>query len=343
MGKTTLQQGLNEVARKRVHRMIDNNQPLFRQTMQRLMQEAGTANDYLASIGAANRTQAAPDVIFLEDGNKLIMNMAGRKYGLHRNAVGQLAEKVAVPAKYLRELSEGAAWQRRLAAEILNQHSSWTERSRLLVRTVDDQVRGVLSDSYRRLNSVELVTAFLSAATAQGGVPCDALMTDTKIYVETIMPEPICIPTQRNGTVAIYMGARFSTSDYGDGAVEMRTFLLNGVCLNGMVRESVMKQIHLGARLSESQILSDRTYRLDTATMDFEAELKKLVKGGRLQKTEGEGVQKLLMANNPDDGLSGGATLWKLTQAITACARELAPARSRELQEISGELMARAL
>lgn len=189
------------------------------------------------------------------------------------------------------------------------------------------------------------------------------------------MPEPICIPTQRNGTVAIYMGARFSTSDYGDGAVEMRTFLLNGVCLNGMVRESVMKQIHLGARLSESQMLSDRTYRLDTATMvsaigdytrnlydpnnlrqksleiqaaseaevDFEAELKKLVKGGRLQKTEGEGVQKLLMANNPDDGLSGGATLWKLTQAITACARELAPARSRELQEISGELMARAL
>ena len=200
MEKTTLQQGLNEVARKRVHRMIDNNQPLFRQTMQRLMQEAGTANDYLASIGAANRTQAAPDVIFLEDGNKLIMNMAGRKYGLHRNAVGQLAEKVAVPAKYLRELSEGAAWQRRLAAEILNQHSSWTERSRLLVRTVDDQVRGVLSDSYRRLNSVELVTAFLSAATAQGGVPCDALMTDTKIYVETIMPEPICIPTQRNGS-----------------------------------------------------------------------------------------------------------------------------------------------
>ena len=77
--------------------------------------------------------------------------------------------------------------------------------------------------------------------------------------------------------------------------------------------------------------------------MDFEAELKKLVKGGRLQKTEGEGVQKLLMANNPDDGLSGGATLWKLTQAITACARELAPARSRESQEISGELMARAL
>ena len=78
-----------------------------------------------------------------------------------------MAEKVAVPAKYLRELSEGAAWQRRLAAEILNQHSSWTERSRLLVRTVDDQVRGVLSDSYRRLNSVELGDAAHNAAAAE--------------------------------------------------------------------------------------------------------------------------------------------------------------------------------
>ena len=30
----------------------------------------------------------------------------------------------------------------------------------------------------------------------------------------------------------IYMGARFSTSDFGDGAVDIRVFLLNGVCLN---------------------------------------------------------------------------------------------------------------
>ena len=48
----------------------------------------------------------------------------------------------------------------------------------------------------------------------------DALWTDTKIYVETILPQPICIPTEFNGEVQIYMGARFSTSDFGDGAVD---------------------------------------------------------------------------------------------------------------------------
>lgn len=47
------------------------------------------------------------------------------------------------------------------------------------------------------------------------------------------------------------------------------------------------------------------------------------------------------MRNDPDDGVQGGATLWKLTQAITAHARELEPRRSRELHEISGALLNR--
>ena len=38
-------------------------------------------------------------------------------------------------------------------------------------------------------------------------------------------------------------------------------------------------------------------------------------------------------------GVQGDSTLWKLTQAITAHARELSPERSRELHEISGNLL----
>ena len=47
------------------------------------------------------------------------------------------------------------------------------------------------------------------------------------------------------------------------------------------------------------------------------------------------------MRNDPEDGVQGGATLWKLTQAITAHARELSPERSRELHELSGQLLSR--
>ena len=58
-------------------------------------------------------------------------------------------------------------------------------------------------------------------------------------------------------------------------------------------------------------------------------------------KRRGKEVEKILMRNDPEDGVQGAATLWKLTKAITAHARELTPERSRELHEISGQLMNR--
>ena len=198
-------------------------------------------------------------------------------------------------------------------------------------------------------------------------------MNDTKVWAETILPQPLVIPTAKNGDVVIFAGARFSTSDYGDGAVDMRAFLLNGACLNGMVRESVMKQVHLGSKLPDNLALSQQTYELDTKTtvsavkdltkglfsrdnlmqkayeiqgasemeVDLEREVKKLTKDGWLLKSEGQEVEKLLMKNDPEDGVQGGATLWKLTQAITAHARDLSPERSRELHELSGHLLSR--
>jgi serine/threonine protein kinase len=50
-----------------------------------------------------------------------------------------------------------------------------------------------------------------------------------------------------------------------NGTHSFRTFALRVVCLNGMTRENLLKQVHLGARLSEEIEFSDRTHRLDTA------------------------------------------------------------------------------
>ena len=371
--EATLQQGLNEVVINKVQNMIDGKAAGVAETMERLVNEGKIAQDYIAPLGVNLKHAGERPVITFAGEDGLMMNMPDGTFSLHSNAVGQLADRMGIPSRYLKTLAGGAEWQMMLAAEILNQHSDWTQRSRVLVRTVGRQVRGVLSDSYRRLNSVEILTAFVEEAAGQGAVISDAYMNDTKVWAETILPTPISIPTKNNGEVIIFAGARFSTSDYGDGAVDMRTFLLNGACLNGMVRESVMKQVHLGSKLPDSLALSERTYRLDTETtvsavrdltrglysketimqkaleiqgaseieVDFDRELKKLQSNGSILKAEQQAVEKLLMNNNPDDGVQGGATLWKLTQAITAHARELTPERARELHEISGHLLDR--
>ncbi|MDR0231218.1 MAG: hypothetical protein LBI82_03775, partial [Dysgonamonadaceae bacterium] len=252
------QRGLNEVVINKVHRMIENKKTGVWETMQRLTHEGSIAQDYIAPIGVELRQSKQTPVITFHGNGELVMNMRNEQFTLHENAVGQFAEKMNIPTTYLRELARGDEWQKQLAATVLNEHSGWTERQRVLVRSVGTEVRGVLSDSYRRLNSVMILTAFIEEAGKQGAVVADAKMTDTKIWAETILPMPISIPTLKNGEVIIFMGARFSTSDYGDGAVDMRAFLLNGACLNGMVRESVMKQIHLGARLPDNLQLSNK-------------------------------------------------------------------------------------
>lgn len=367
------QQGLNQVVMNKVQSMIDGKAMGVQATMERLVNEGKIAQDYIAPLGVNLRAKQHDPVITFNGENGLMMNMPDGQFSLHANAVGQLADRMGVPQRYLRTLAGGEEWQVLLAAQILNEHSGWTQRSRVLVRTVGKQVRGVLSDSYRRLNSVEILTAFVEEAANQGAVISDAYMNDTKVWAETILPQPIVVPTKNNGDVVIFAGARFSTSDYGDGAVDMRAFLLNGACLNGMVRESVMRQMHLGAKLPDSLALSQQTYELDTQTtvsavrdltrglflpenikekayeiqgaseieVDLEKEVKKLTSNGSLLKAEGQEVEKLLMKNDPNDGIQGGSTLWKLTQAITAHARTLTPERSRELHEISGALMSR--
>lgn len=377
----THQQGLNEVLMRKVNRMLENKATSVGQTFEKMEREGKLMQDYITPIGVNLKSADRKPVVTFSANGAVNMDFSEitdnvfeeHHFSLHDNAVGQLATKMGIPTRYLKDLAAGKEWQRGLASQILNQHCENTERSRMLVRCVGNQVRGVLSDSYRRLNSIDILTAFVTEATGQGAVVADALYTDTKMYVETLLPVPIEVPTIQNGTVVLFAGARFSTSDFGDGALDMRAFLLNGACLNGMVRESLMRQVHLGGRLPDNLALSEQTYRLDTATsvsavkdltrglysrenimakaieiqkaaqveVDFQKEITKLVKGGSMLKNEGEEVEKILMRNNPDDGVTGGSSLWKLTQAITAHAREVEPLRARELQEISGALIDR--
>lgn len=367
------QVGLNEVVINKVQSMIEGKRPGVQNAVNRLIEEGKIAQDFIAPIGVNLRNNDRQPVISFSANGHVLMNMPEGEFTLHDNAVNQIAEKMSIPAKYLRNLASGDEWQRKLCANILNEHSGWTQRTRVLIRAVGQEVRGVLSDSYRRLNSVDILTAFMTEADKQGAVLADAYMSDTKVWAETILPTPVIIPTRKNGDVVIFAGARFSTSDFGDGSVDMRSFLLNGACLNGMVRESVMRQVHIGSRLPDSIALSKRTYELDTKTtvsavrdltkglysgdtikqkaieiqgaseidVDFDKELKALVQKGAMLKNESREVEKLLMNNNPDDGVTGAATLWKLTQGITAFAREQTPERSRELHELSGQLMNR--
>lgn len=175
-------------------------------------------------------------------------------------ALGQVADRAGMPAKYLRDLTAGDTWQRELAAHALSRHYANSASERVLVRSVGGQLRGWLSDRYRRLDSRPLVDALALEAGELGAVPVDGTATETRVALKVLLPEVLePVPGEY-----LVRGGEWSNSDYGNGTHSFRAFAMRVVCLNGMTRENVLREIHLGGRLNENIAYSDRTYRLDT-------------------------------------------------------------------------------
>src|SRR5690606_34968167 len=106
------------------------------------------------------------------------------------------------------------------------------------------------------------------------------------------------IQTENNGNVYSVFGARISNSDFGDGALEVRAFQMNVVCMNGMVSETALKQIHLGKKLPDNINFSDRTYRLDTQAMA--SAVKDIMKDTLSQDRIVQTVQKIKQASSEE-------------------------------------------
>jgi hypothetical protein len=281
------------------------------------------------------------------------------------HALGQVSERAGVPTAYLRELSDGKAWKADLACTILNVSYANVDRQRVLARSVRGQVRGWLSDKYRRLDSRPLVDALAKECQALGAVPVDGTATETRVALKVLMPD-IIEPVP--GEFLAY-GGEWSNSDYGNGTHSFRAFALRVVCLNGMTRENLLKQVHLGGKLSDDIEFSDRTYRLDTAASV--SALQDVVRGALGPKVRNSLTESIRAAAGADYGkgqlaalvakvgtkdqvkavvgafesedvinLPAGKTAWRASNAISWVARHTEDAERRlDLERLAGSVV----
>lgn len=178
-------------------------------------------------------------------------------------ALGQIAEKAKVPGEYLRSLVAPGAdpWRHELAAEVLRKHYRNRDAEKMLARSVDGELRGWLSDRYRRLDARPLLDALVVELERAGAVPYYGTATDTRVALKALVPE-IVEPVPGEYMV---LGLEWGNSDYGNGPHRLAQFGIRVACLNGMTRDSVLREIHVGGRLSDNDIrYSQRTYELDT-------------------------------------------------------------------------------
>ena len=135
-------------------------------------------------------------------------------------------------------------------------------KARYLLRSLNGELRGFLSDRYRRLDSRPIIEAFATAVQRKGALPYDGYVTDTKVAIQAIMPE-VYEPVP--GEMVAY-GLSLENSDFGNGALSIRAYLLRIWCTNLAITQEEMRQVHLGKRLDDSTLYSNRTYELDAKT-----------------------------------------------------------------------------
>ena len=263
MSHETLTQILEEKISKRIEAGVNQS----RSILQRIESEGNVLNDFIVPLGSRNEESRMMFSPVEDNGiykvDLSIKNGSERHFSMHPHATMQAGDKLGIPGAYIRNLAESRKdWAVSLAARTLNEHSLHTQRQRVLVRSIDTEIRGVLSDQYRRLNTPEIYKMFIQSCRKADAQIYSAMVTDTKSSLEALIPTLINIPTEKNGIVSMAFGFRISNSDFGDGALEFRMFMVQAICLNGMVTDSMIREIHLGKRISEDFNWSERTYKL---------------------------------------------------------------------------------
>lgn len=290
-------------------------------------------------------------------------NAPGGVFGLHRHAFGQLREKLHVPAAYADYLLGEDEWGAQKLARDL-QEIAVHENARYLTRAVSGEVRGWLSDQFRRLDSRPLLEAFATASQEAGLVPIEGYALDTKVAFKAILPmvfEPV--PNE-----VMAFGLKWGNSDYGDGKHNVHAFIMRLWCTNYAIAEDVLSQVHLGARLPDNLQLSEKTYELDTETSA--SMMRDVVKGllapakvdafleavkesnekdvntknafevinKRLQKKEAEAVKNAFEGHD-NHNMPAGKTQWRLSNALSWVANGMEDkGRALDLMRLAGEV-----
>lgn len=348
-------------ARAKLQGLISEGQPKAQRVIETIQREQPV--DHLVRTEAldfhANVNGSGVDLIF-----------GDARQALHANALRQVSTKAGVPLGYARKLldEDHTGWGPELLATNLRRIYSENfvdSGTRFLLRSSQGQVRGFLSDRYRRLDSRPIVDAFAEACSSIGAVPVDGFCSDTKMSMKAMLPkiyEPV--PNE-----VLSFGVALENSDYGNGALSLRIFCLRLWCTNTAIADEGLRSVHLGARLGDNMSWSNKTHRLDQRRMC--SAISDVVKGqlsaarinsfqqGIRQANEekiapslvGSFLKRSLTKANVErvseafrsadvENLPPGNTRWRLSNAISWVAGQTEEPEARlELMKLAGKVL----
>lgn len=294
-------------------------------------------------------------------GKNIVAGIGEFEYDLHRNAVTQMVGRTNIlttgVANKMLDVQE--PWGQELLLHNLREiFSHFPANKRFLIRSVladeREEIRGFLSDSYRRMNVGPIFQQFAKAAINEfGAIPLrlreglvNSYTHDLRMGLSLFLPfvfKPIDSMDE-----FVVIGLMVQNSDFGVAALTASLQSLRIRCSNLMITRDELRKIHLGARLSQDIRFGQDTYEKDTETMalairditralfsperineyngrinraatqeiDAGALFSRLRTSGHLLKNEEKEVKELFTSADIER-LPAGNTTWRAAQAVS--------------------------
>lgn len=212
------------------------------------------------------------------DDNPIVLNGINGGMTLRPTAHQQMASALSIPKVYYDKCLQQAP---ELLARNVNE---WLHRepAKKLIRTLDGQVRAILSDSYRPLDNLDLAEAVLPKLASLEAEPVSCEVTEARMYIKAVTPKVQAvlnkIDPSRHDTIGkvndiIQAGVVVSNSEVGHGSLRVEAMTYRLICLNGAIHEAAIRKAHLGRGSRGQDAIEDARefFRTETRIADDRA------------------------------------------------------------------------
>lgn len=184
------------------------------------------------------------------------------RYGVTPLARRQLADKLKIPYAYFERM-------RGEQPVLLDRNvNTWlqSDDDRRMLRTLDGNVRAVLSERYRRLDNFDLAESVLPILRQLPEVRFESVeLTETRMYLKCVTPR---LKLEMSPGDIVQAGVVISNSEVGQGTLSVQPLLYRLVCRNGLIAsDRALRKTHVGRALGTDDdgitVFKDDTLRAD--------------------------------------------------------------------------------
>lgn len=232
--------------------------------------------------------------------NRVKLGFQGKEkhaFGLNRWSAAQLAGYSDIPKAYFDRIH---GENPDLLVDNVNHglRKLSTRGEARMVRTLDGDIRGLLSSRYRIMDAHDMLETVLPVIADKGMEVVSSEITDQRLFLKVLSPR--LTAEVKKGDVVQY-GLVISTSDVGAGALRVEPLIHRLICLNGAVMNIAVRKFHVGKNQAEDDIrelLTDSTKALTDAA--FWAQVRDVVLGSMKAEIFEAQVDRLRIAANEE-------------------------------------------